>query len=111
MTQNEFFAKLPSIINSTDPEVLEIANHLAELANDRISKASSDKAARNADYAEKAEVILAEMGDEGITAREAAELFEGMSSNKASYILRTMVSDGKLVASEGEKGRKLYKKA
>lgn len=112
MTQNEFYLKLVPILEAAhaDEEMLEVARHLANKAAERSEKVAADKAARYSDDAKKMETIMREIPDEGITAREAAQLFEDVSGPKASYLLRTLVNEGKLISEDGDRV-KVYKKA
>ena len=101
MTRQEFFKAVSE--NDITPEVIEYA--LTEAT--KFEKQNAKKIAEDATLHANIMELVAE--NNGIKAREVSEALSGVSIQKASSALRTLVNMGELVSSDEIEGRRVVK--
>ena len=101
MTRQEFFKAVSE--NDITPEVIEYA--LTEAT--KFEKQNAERIAEDATLHANIMELVAE--NNGIKAREVSEALSGVSIQKASSALRTLVNMGELVSSDEIEGRRVVK--
>ena len=108
MTVKEKFARVIDIVEASEAEdkdmLIEFLNKRVALANKKASESKASK--ENKEVAEK---VYEELKDNGLNAftiadfLKATEVLKGVSSSKATAIIKVLVADGRVTVDDSKK--------